>query len=710
MSNKHSEKAAANSSLLSIYIFEILRRYSNKDHPITEKQIKEKLKETADFEISEKNRKIIPFHTRALVAHLPGLVAETKKKNSKVLGWYYDISKARRKPILSHNYCTPNEIKFLVDIVSSTQLLSSEGTEALISKLLKSLNDWDEKRLAAQIHPYTDYYKNENETIRTIYEKLKEAIDGERRVDILFESEGEERRISLACVHAICEKDGMQCVYVTSSNHNDCQIALSQIKKVTVLKSYAQSNDFIEDKLSDLGIIDESLFDPLDVNIEIDTLFSNIEQINRSIADKKYLTFNDYRSPLLDSDTEMPMRTIIPLKTVFNNGKYYLIAIEKGENSTDFSVFVRVDLMENLRVGRLMSKKDIQKSDLQHDNSYINTDPYIIEKTKLIKISFYIKKEAVHRAVEAFGNSAYAEEDVSPLETASGIRKRIAEHDPEFFTKAFTGFDADDELIEVSAEATEEEAIRWSLENADVVEIKSPHYLRTKLKEMADTLHTRYFKNDDDIFEEQYRKVLSGEEYLVYGGSGKYQDRILKQIIRENAYDTITKLAIESRHPLPVQDLSKYTNIESLRIEGDAITDFLFLKSYMKLKQLSLIGTSMKDGGVLTNIPSLQVLFIHRNKISDYSFLKNLNSVSVLYLGKNEVTDLSPLYELDGVEELVIEEDVLASLDIEKIMFGGNHHMVHRWIDDGWYRSFPKRYQVNYSLFKHNKNNIKEVN
>ncbi|MBQ4120385.1 MAG: WYL domain-containing protein [Clostridia bacterium] len=694
--SRSNQKVATISSLLSIYIFEILRKYSNKDHPMTEKEIKEKLKETADIELSKDDRNSIPRHTRALVAHLPGLVVETKPKTSKaneVKKWYYDGSKARHKTILAHNYCTPNEIKFLVDMVSSTQLLSSEANDAFVSKLLNSLNIWDKEKITAQLQKSANDYKNENDFLRSVRNKLTDAIDGEKSVEITFESDGKEQVLS-ASVHKVSGKDGMQYVYAVSSNHIE-EIALSQIKKVVYGKT-VPSDDLVEERLSALGIIDDR---SLDSNIEIDTLFSNIEQINRSIADKKYLTFNDYRSRLLASDTEMPTRTIIPLKTVFQNGKYYLIAVEKSV-TTNSSAFIRIDLMENVRIGRKLTNRDALMSDTQNANSYLNTDPYIIAKTNQEEITFYIKKEAAHRAFEAFGNSPYAEDDVSPLKTVTGIRQKIAEHDPEFFTKEFTGFDASEELIEVKANATEEDAIRWALENADAVEIKSPEHLRLKLKEMSNTLHTRYSKKEYDIFEEQYRKVLSGEEYLVYGGSSKYQDRLIKRIIEENAYDKITKLAIENRCPLSMKELEKYVNIESLRIEGDAITDFSFLTYYTQLKQLTLIGTSMEDGSVLTKIPNLEVLFIHRNKISDYSFLKGLKNVSVLYLGQNETTDLSPLYELDGIEELVLEEDVLASLDIEKIMFGGKCHMVHRWIDDGWYRSFPKRYGINHKLLR----------
>lgn len=703
-----NRNAATNNSLLSMYIFEILRKHSDKDHPMSESHIKEKLKETNDFDISDENRKVVPFHTRALMNYLPGFIVETKvpvSQNSKkyMCKWYYDGGKSGEHTLFSHNYCTPNEVKFLIDMISSNQLLTSEGSKAFISKLLRSLNEWEEKEILSRLQVNDDYYKNENDTVRSVYDKLIKAVKEENAVDITFESDGHSQDISSACVYAVYPKEGTQYTYVADNAHFEGAIALPQIKKIKVLNSPANNNDDIEDKLDSLGITD---IRSIDAAIETDTLFSNIEQIDRGIIEKRYLNFNDYRSWLVDRTLEAPTRTVIPLKTIFQKGKYYLIAIEKC-NNTESSVFVRIDLMANVTVGRKMTECDIKKADIQNAHSYIHTDPQIIAKTKPIPIKFYIKTEAIHRALEAFGYSTNADIDISPLETATTVRKKIAESDPEFFSKAFTGFDFNDELIEVSAKAIEEDVIPWALENADAVEITSPEYLRLKLKEMTDMLRIRYSKKEYDIFEEQYRKVISGEEYLTYGGNGKNQERIIARIVEENAHEKVTKISIESRCSTDTEKLKKFKNLQSLRIHGDAIKDFSFLKAYEKLESLILIGTSMIDGSILAELPNLRVLFIHRNKIADYSFLKEMNKLSILYLGKNDAKDFTPLYDLKKLDELIVEEEILESLDIEKLMFGDNTHcMLQRWIDDGWYTTFPSRYHVNFKLYN---NKVKQI-
>lgn len=700
--------AATNNSLLSMYIFEILRKHSDKDHPMSESQIREKLENTQDFKFSEVNRKVVPFHTRAIMNYLPGFIVEIKvpvSQNSKkyMCKWYYDGGKAGEHPLFSHSYCTPNEVKFLIDMISSNQLLTSEGSKDFISKLLRSLNEWEEKEILSRLQVNDDYYKNENDTIRSVYDKLIKAKKEENAVDITFESGGHSQDIPSACVYAVYTKEGTQYTYVADNGHFEGEIALPQIKRIKVLSSPANNNDDIEDKLDRLGITD---IQSIDAAIETDTLFSNIEQIDRGIIEKRYLNFNDYRSKLLDRTLEAPTRTVIPLKTIFQKGKYYLIAIEKY-NNTESSVFVRIDLMENVTVGRKMAEGDIKKADIQNEHSYIHTDPQILAKTKPIPITFYIKKEAIHRALEAFGYSAYAENDISPLETATTVRKKIAESDPEFFSKAFTGFDFNDELIEVSAEAIEEDVIPWALENADAVEITSPEYLRLKLREMTDRLHARYSKKEYDILEEQYRKIISGEESLTYGGNSKNQEHIIARIVEENAYDKVTKISIESRCSSDTEKLKKFKNLQSLLIHGDAIKDFSFLKAYEKLENLILIGTSMIDGSILTELPNLGVLFMHRNKITDYAFLKDLNNLSVLYLGKNNAKDFTPLYDLEKLDELVLEEEILESLEIEKLLFSDNRHcMLQRWIDSDYsYVTLPKRYPINYKFYC---NNIKK--
>ena len=125
-------------SLLSLYIFEILRKYSSKESPLSEKQIKEKLNAAEVFleEIKEDDRKIIPRHIGALVEYLPGLIVKIDTAKNAAAKWYYDGSQAAQFEFLSRNNFTVDEIGFLVDMIGSSKLVTEKSTIAFTAKLL----------------------------------------------------------------------------------------------------------------------------------------------------------------------------------------------------------------------------------------------------------------------------------------------------------------------------------------------------------------------------------------------------------------------------------------------------------------------------------------------------------------------------------------------------------------------------------------------
>ena len=77
-------------------------------------------------------------------------------------------------------------------------------------------------------------------------------------------------------------------------------------------------------------------------------------------------------------------------------------------------------------------------------------------------------------------------------------------------------------------------------------------------------------------------------------------------------------------------------------------------------------------------------------------------TVGRLFIGRNGKADISALYELASVDELVVEENLLFDLDIEKLenirnaIDGRSHRMsVGRWIDDRFSsRELPRIYSI----------------
>ena len=690
-------------SLLSLYIFEILRKYSSKESPLSEKQIKEKLNAAEVFleEIKEDDRKIIPRHIGALVEYLPGLIVKLDTAKNAAAKWYYDGSQAAQFEFLSRNNFTVDEIGFLVDMIGSSKLVTEKSTIAFTAKLLNSLNDTDEKILSAR--QMISGPKNENVYMHSIVENLQRAIDEQIALRLTLDVD-ENTTLNDVSAYSMYKKNDKLYVYILDDKKNERELEISFIKQVKLLGKVKDYDKSILDKLEDQGLVQVTDKDgrSLDSEISNDTLFTNSRFISLAINEKRYLSFKDYKCSLASVDDEPIERRVIPLTTIFKNGAYYLIAIEKLENN-DSPVFVRIDLMEDLKLGKTLISDDIDKINPQNKDSYLNTNSFILSKTRPIDIQFWIKKDAIQRATDEFGDKAYAIEDANPLDTASDIRRKIGSLDPEYFTKSFTGFEYGEELIKVEAEATEEDALRWVLENADAVELTSPEHLRLKLLDITQALNKRYSKTEYDTEQEIYRKVISGADFLTYGARTKFEEQTRKRVANEKTFDKVTKLKIKNLDKaLPKEELEKYINVEELVIDGNGVNDFSWIANLSALRKLTLINTSLKDGSVLAEIPQLDMLLINRNSnLESHDFLKTTR-IGRLFVGENGKADVAALYEVTSVDELVIEENLLFDIDMERIWksqhenAGKTHHMsVRRWIDDFYSSSdMPRVYRL----------------
>lgn len=699
-------------SLLSLYIFEILRKYSSKESPLSEKQIKEKLNAAEVFlkEIKEDDRKIIPRHIGALVEYLPGLIVKLDTAKNAAAKWYYDGSQAAQFEFLSRNNFTVDEISFLVDMIGSSKLVTEKSTIAFTAKLLHSLNDMDEKIVSARQTITSP--KNENVYMHSIVENLQRAIDERIALELTLDI-NEPSTLNNTSVYSMYKKNDKLYVYILDEEKNERELEISLIKRVRLLSKVKDYDSSILDKLEDQGLVQVTDKDGRSIDSEIsnDTLFTNSRYISLAINEKRYLSFKDYKCSLASIEGEPTERTVIPLQSIFKNGAYYLIAIEKLVNN-ESPVFVRIDLMENLKLGKTLSSDDIDKINPQNKDSYLNTNSFILSKTRSIDIQFWIKKDAIQRATDEFGDEAYAIEDANPEDTADGNRGKLAKAFPEEFTKSFTGFEYGDELIKVEAQATEEDALRWVLENADAVELISPKHLRLKLLDITQSLNKRYSKTEYDTAQDIYRKVISGKDFLTYGAKTKFEEETLKRVANEKTFNKVTKLKIQnSEAPIPVSELEKYPNVEELVIDGNGVEDFSWIKKLTSLHKLTLINTSIENGDVLSDIPQLELLFLNRNRsLSDYSFLKDMKIIT-LFIGINGNADMSALYDLRSVSNLVVEEKLLFGLDVEKLMNDRDeideepHYMkIRRWIEGGSHLDdLPTTYSIYPRLYYNKK-------
>lgn len=108
---------------------------------------------------------------------------------------------------------------------------------------------------------------------------------------------------------------------------------------------------------------------------------------------------------------------------------------------------------------------------------------------------------------------------------------------------------------------------------------------------------------------------------------------------------TVLDLSGKGAGSAALKDISKLTELTSLKLSDNKISELDFLSSLKKLSSLDLSN----------------------NKISDISPLKKLSSIRTLHLDGNEIKDFSPLYGLDSLSMLTIGDMDIKQSQLKKL-------------------------------------------
>ena len=171
-------------------------------------------------------------------------------------------------------------------------------------------------------------------------------------------------------------------------------------------------------------------------------------------------------------------------------------------------------------------------------------------------------------------------------------------------------------------------------------------------------LQIKVFASDNDIvhIEDNTLKKYLIEDYDV-NGDGKLSKLEMEKIESIN----YSRMGVGSTI-CSISGLEYATNLESLDLSSNSITDITPLKNLKKLYYLDLSCNVITDITALTNLTNLEVLELSENQIKDITPLENLINLRVLYLSLNYITDITALSNMTNLQWLYLERNQITDI------------------------------------------------
>ncbi|MEA5402281.1 leucine-rich repeat domain-containing protein [Arcicella sp. DC2W] len=114
--------------------------------------------------------------------------------------------------------------------------------------------------------------------------------------------------------------------------------------------------------------------------------------------------------------------------------------------------------------------------------------------------------------------------------------------------------------------------------------------------------------------------------------------------------------------------LEKLTNLNSLDLSDNKITDIRFLEKLTSLKSLDLSDNQITDNRFFEKLTNLNSLDLSSNKIKSIRFLEKLTNLNSLTLINNQITDIRILEKLTNLNFLDLRENQITDIQsLEKL-------------------------------------------
>lgn len=160
-----------------LYLYQLLLTQSDEEHPLSTKQITDKMKELHNIYM---HRTTVPKDIALLKAAGFEIIGERKR------AWeYYHADRAFSIP----------ELKLLIDAVQSSKFITEKKSKALIEKLIALTSETNASKLKRSIH-ITGRAKSDNEKGYCIVDAINDAMNAGVKISFLyFDYDGKKKQV-----------------------------------------------------------------------------------------------------------------------------------------------------------------------------------------------------------------------------------------------------------------------------------------------------------------------------------------------------------------------------------------------------------------------------------------------------------------------------------------------------------------------------------
>ena len=633
-------KGNSEDSLLGIYIFRVLKKYSSPDNPLSTQDVMDYLETdysigSADEAKSNAQKKKIRRHLDTLhECYGNGCIEKIEGITKKGHNWYYDASRDRFADgeIQVKETLSEVELEFIIDLISATQLLNSESSLGLLDKLLKKTSlTKEEREQRIKAIKKEGWMKNLNDDLVEKKEIIEFYFDTSR---IRFNYDGNSSVLATPCGWIYLKG---KCFLQAKVGGQSRQFLLDKIHDIQEAGGYEDEEDYNCDYEDDLSN-----------NTSLESLFSNIPFIKSAIKEKRGIKF-DYQSFVVRNNRvvlEGNPKNVLPHSLVFNDGKYYLIGIDEDAPQTNKIGYFRVDLIVDLdysarKIALSTWNKQVYET-LQRARE-VEKHPLMVAGQETV-VDFLVLESALDRVRDTFGTSPIfkttKETKLVPIDSSK--QRWDENHSLSELPR--------ENLVRFTVKTTRDEAFRWALANADAVELVYPPNLRHQLRRIAQPIHRTYVKTMSDKVQANVERVFA---------SGIF--RIDRPINEELAFETFKVLNNEGNNDV-VNDIKIYdVNADQTEYAGE----------FTNAKWLDITKSQCTRPKWIANLSELVNIHLSRTEIKDVSWLANLKKLKVVRLMKSPICDLSSLR--DNPDLFHVQ---LWNLDVRDISFIENQHRL----------------------------------